>query len=397
MKSTNGVIPYGWEKEKIASIGEVVSGATPKTSEPRYWDGSLVWITPKDLSRLNSAYIDTSERKITDTGFESCSATKIPVNSLIMSSRAPIGYLAINRVPAATNQGCKSIIPKANVSTEYLYYYLTQNIDDVKRLGSGSTFVEVGKSAVESVEVLIPPIVEQKKIADILLTVDEEIKKIDEIIASALKLKSGLMRKFFDNASGKTVDLSGVISIANGQVDPKQEPYKSMCLLAPNHIESGTGRILEKTTAESQRAISGKYFVEEGDVIYSKIRPYLMKVAIADENCLCSADMYPLKARDGMSNHFLFYLLLSERFTNFANSNSARTGIPKLNREELGRYSFNLPSKDEQVSIVSILSSIDGSISIKQTMKERLLLLRTGLMQDLLTGKVRTEKNEHAG
>ena len=146
-----------------------------------------------------------------------------------------------------------------------------------------------------------------------------------------------------------------VASITNGQVDPKLPEYCNMTLIAPNHIEIGTGRIIERSTAKDQGAISGKFLVEPDEVIYSKIRPYLMKAAIPNEKVLCSADMYPLKAGDDLDNRFLLYLVLSHHFTHYANSVSDRTGIPKINREELSGYHFNLPSLPEQKKIVEII------------------------------------------
>lgn len=106
-----------------------------------------------------------------------------------------------------------------------------------------------------------------------------------------------------------------------------------MVLIAPNHIQSGTGQLLELENADEQGAISGKYFCKAGDVIYSKIRPALRKVCIAPEDCLCSADMYPLHAHSGLTNEFLFRWILTEQFSAFAVLESDRVAMPKINRE----------------------------------------------------------------
>ena len=126
--------------------------------------------------------------------------------------------------------------------------------------------------------------------------------------------------------------------ITSGQVDPREQPYRSMVLVAPDHIRTGAGRIEERLTADQQGAISGKYLVKQGEIIYSKIRPNLQKLALATEDCLCSADMYPISARDGVSPQFLKYLLLSKPFTEFAISVSVRSGMPKINRQELAHF-----------------------------------------------------------
>ncbi len=189
-----------YPKKRIVDVAQVVSGATPKTSVSTYWNGSLVWITPKDLSILKSKYIYDSERAITETGFNNCSAVKIPVHSLIMSSRAPIGYLAINKTEVTTNQGCKSVIPSKDLNVEYLYYYLDFSMDSMRRLGSGSTFAEVGKTAVENFVIAVPEITEQKRIADIFSSVDEKNIVNHKLKIKLLELKKGLVS---DLLSGK--------------------------------------------------------------------------------------------------------------------------------------------------------------------------------------------------
>lgn len=273
------------------------------------------------------------------------------------------------------------------------------NFLDLRVYTNGTTRGKLNKEALMNIKISVPNIEVQNQIAQILSKVDEDIEATDEIIKKTKKLKAGLMQELLTRGIGhkkfkktklgmipsewEIVGFDEVVSIANGQVNPTINPYKSTILVAPNHLESDTGRIIKKETAESQRAISGKYLVKKGDVIYSKIRPYLKKVAVAEEDCLCSADMYPMKGTDKLHNSFLFYSLLSVRFTNFVNDISARTGIPKVNREELGFYKFGLPPISEQVEISNILSKIDEKVGIYEKIKSRLEILKVGLMQDL--------------
>ncbi|MBP7898424.1 restriction endonuclease subunit S [Candidatus Gracilibacteria bacterium] len=396
-------MPNEWKKEKIASIGEVVSGATPKTMEPSYWDGSLVWVTPKDLSRLNSAYIDTSERKITDAGFESCSAAKLPVNSLIMSSRAPIGYLAINRVPATTNQGCKSIIPKAGVSTEYLYYYLTQNIDDVKRLGTGSTFAEVGKSAVESVEILVPPIAEQKSIADILLTVDEEIQRTEAIICAAEKLRTGLMFVFFveeprRNKANKYSFKEVLESIIDHRgLTPKKlgGDWSSQGIPTISAMNVKNGRIVKPDEIRFvDEDLYKKWMPEEireGDVLLTSEAPLGQTYVVKSGEKFClSQRLFGLRPNPKkISGEYLYYFLTSpigeKRLFDRATGSTAKG----IRQTELLKVEINPPNLLRQKEIISILTSVDEKISVNQIIKEKLEILKKGLMADLLSGSVR--------
>ena len=160
----------------------------------------------------------------------------------------------------------------------------------------------------------------------------------------------------------KKVGLFDVVSIESTLVDPKKQPYSEMNLIAPDHIQSETGVILALVPAKEQHAISGKYLVKKGDVIYSKIRPYLKKACCATEECLCSADMYPFTVSDQMDASYLLHMLLSETFTKYANTCSARTGIPKINREDLALFQFYLPPIEEQKKIAATLSVWDTAI-----------------------------------
>ncbi|MGO7751141.1 restriction endonuclease subunit S [Rhizobium ruizarguesonis] len=178
--------------------------------------------------------------------------------------------------------------------------------------------------------------------------------------------------------------------ITSGQVDPRESPYRSMILIAPDHIRSGAGRIDERFTAEQQGAISGKYLVKKGEVIYSKIRPNLQKLALATEDCLCSADMYPVSAKDGVSPVFLKYLMLSEPFTEFATSVSVRSGMPKINREELAYFTTVVPKRlKEQEAVAEALSDAEALIEGLERLIAKKRLIKQGGMQELLTAKHR--------
>lgn len=176
-----------------------------------------------------------------------------------------------------------------------------------------------------------------------------------------------------------------VVDLPSGQVDPTSPPYRDWPLLAPNHIISGSGRWTQIETAEAQGAISGKYVFQRGDVVYSKIRPYLRKATVVNQAGLCSADMYPLRSRPDLVSEFLLATLLGDDFTKFATSVSARTGIPKINREELAEYRITLPPLPEQKKIAAILSSVDEVIAKTEAVIAQLQIVKKAMMEQLLT------------
>ena len=177
--------------------------------------------------------------------------------------------------------------------------------------------------------------------------------------------------------------------IANGQIDPRMEPYRSMVLVAPDHIESGTGRLLVRKTAREQHAISGKYVFNRGDVVYSKIRPNLRKAVLVDFDGLCSADMYPLKPARDVAGGFILAVLLDRRFTDYAESVSVRSGIPKINRAEMADFVVALPPVCEQCAIATALSDVDALLDGMDRLIAKKQDLKQAAMQQLLTGQTR--------
>ena len=162
-----------------------------------------------------------------------------------------------------------------------------------------------------------------------------------------------------------------------------------MVLVAPDHIASGSGRLLEYKTASEQNAISGKYLFEPGDIVYSKIRPYLRKAILAEFRGLCSADMYPLSPVKDVSSAFILAILLGHHFSTFAINASARSGIPKINRLELSQYTIALPPPQEQRAIADVLRDMDKLLGAMEKLLAKKRDIKQAAMQQLLTGQNR--------
>lgn len=173
-------IPENWRWVRLGEIGKIVGGGTPKTDVLEYWvNGNIPWITPADMKNIKGKYIYHGEKYITLLGLNKSSAQLMPKNSILFSSRAPIGYIAITKNEVSTNQGFKSIVP-FNVSlTNYIYYALLALVDNIKKIGTGTTFKEVSGSVVEKIIIPLPPIAEQKRI----------VKQLDLLLNNVKKLK----------------------------------------------------------------------------------------------------------------------------------------------------------------------------------------------------------------
>lgn len=149
-------IPASWENKNIEDIADVYNGATPSTINEQNYGGDIVWITPKDLSDQKQKFVYQGERNISQAGYNSCSTHLLPPNTILMSSRAPIGLLSIAKTELCTNQGFKSFVPKAENISTYLYYYLNIHIKQIEQLGTGTTFKEVSREDVLKFPILKP-------------------------------------------------------------------------------------------------------------------------------------------------------------------------------------------------------------------------------------------------
>ena len=189
----------GTDVKKLSDVCQINNGGTPDSKNKLYWGGNNHWLTPKDMGRLSSHHVDASERQITDEGLNNSSAKLVPQNSVILSCRAPIGYLAINSVPMSFNQGCKGLVPKPNLLAKYLYYFLLSSKQLLNDLGSGTTFKEISSKTLSNVIINIPSLIEQKRIVAKLDLTFAEVKKIksytEKQIVNYQTLKSAILTK----------------------------------------------------------------------------------------------------------------------------------------------------------------------------------------------------------
>ena len=190
----------GWKYKKIKDVGEVIGGTTPSTTNPEFWGGDICWISPAELH--GEHYLYDSIKKITAKAVSAKSLKELPVGTVILSSRAPIGKIAINKVPMYCNQGFKCVVCGPELYNEFLYWWLYGKVDYLNSLGTGATFKEISKTVVENIVVPIPPLDEQQRIVSRL---DAAFAHIDELKANAEK-QLNEARALFQKALTKAME-----------------------------------------------------------------------------------------------------------------------------------------------------------------------------------------------
>jgi type I restriction enzyme, S subunit len=187
-----GRIPAHWDAVRLKRVFRILNGSTPQSDVPEYWDGDIPWVTPDDIGNLSFPEITGTRRRITDKGYQSCGTTLAPTGSLVLSTRAPIGHLAIAAMPLCTNQGCRSLVPRMSRPTRYFYFQLKAAKAVLQAAGQGSTFTELSSEDLARVVIADPPLDEQQRIATFL---DRETARIDALVAQKQQLIELLQEK----------------------------------------------------------------------------------------------------------------------------------------------------------------------------------------------------------
>jgi type I restriction enzyme M protein len=330
----------------------IESGGTPSSTVPEYWGGDIRWVTLVDLPQGESfTEIKNTQRTISETGLKNSSAVLLPMRTVLVSSRATIGRIGIALEPMATNQGFKNVVIRdlGQVNERYVAYAVARLVPVMDQMASGGTFKEISKTSFSHLEIPLLPL-------SIQLQMVAELDGYRKIIEGARQVLANYKPTIKIDPEWPRVKLGEVCRIDAPLVDPKLPQFRSLPHVSGENIESGTGGLLTLHSAAEDKVISGKYTFKAGAVLYSKLRPYLCKAALAAFDGLCSADMYPLMVEDSQLDAcFLLNVLLSDHFTRYAVTLSGRARMPKLNRKDLMGYEIPLPPLAIQREIVGAM------------------------------------------
>jgi type I restriction enzyme S subunit len=392
-----GVIPAGWLVQPLGELGEALIGLTYKPSDVRE-HGTLV---------LRSSNIQNDALAFEDNVFVDA---EIPERIMVKpgdvlvcvrnGSRNLIGKTALlDERALGMTFGAFMAVYRSPIGKLASYLFQSEILKRQINEHLGATINQITNKSLNSFRIPISPDdVERNAIAAALSDVDALLGALDRLIAKKRDLKQAALQQLLTGQTrlpgfrGKweVKPLLSLATIPQGQVDPRDVQYSSMYLIGPEHVESGTGRLLIRRTASEQSAISGKYLFKKGDVVYGKINPYLRKAFLAEFDGLCSADMYPLRPVEGVAPGFLLALILGRDFATYSESVSVRSGMPKINREEMAGFFTNVPKTiDEQAAIAAVLLDIDAELAVLKARRDKTRDLKQAMMQDLLSGKTR--------
>ena len=389
-----------WIECKISDIGTVVGGATPSTKKPEnYKNGTIAWITPKDLSTFSGRYIQHGERNITETGLKSCSTQLLPKNTVLFSSRAPIGYVAIAANDVCTNQGFKSVIPNENTNPLFLYYLLKYNKDKIEGMGSGTTFKEVSGNTMKNIVVSVPTDKKvQERISSMLGSIDDKIEENERINNNLSEQASTLFNSAIQKSSSIVyAELASLAEVKGGKrlpkginlvTTPNQHPYIRVRDLN-NTVFASLSNDYEYVDDETQQSIS-RYIVSTGDLLISivgtigltAIVDHTLNKANLTENCVKLTNI-----KNVTPEYLLLFLRSSQ-------------GVEAISKGTVGAVQLKLPIKNIQSIAVPLLcdeelralneklSTIFSQISANIVEIKQLADIRDTLLPKLMSGEL---------
>ena len=349
-----------WKECTLSEIGKIVGGATPSTKKEENYGGDIPWITPKDLSNFSGRYISRGERNITEKGLKSCSTQIMPKNSILFSSRAPIGYVAIADNDLCTNQGFKSVVPNDNINPLFVYYLLKFNKDKIEGLGSGTTFKEVSGTTMKNVIVKVPETIEeQRRISSILDAIDKKIELNQEINNNLEQQAQAIFLKMFPDifSASASSSFQNLIEFSNGKKRPET--------IGNIPVYGGNG-VLAYTNQSNA----------ENCVIIGRVGAYCGNTFLCPEKCWTSDNAIQAKSKNEDSPLFIYYLLRNASLP----SRHIGTGQPLMTQAILNAIPVNEPSTQEIRSFINICTPLHETIFANEKQNISLALLRDTLL-----------------
>ena len=413
-----------WKELKIEDFCEVIGGGTPSTKEESYYGGNISWITPRDLTNYKKRFILRGERNITELGLKNSSARILPKNSILLTSRAPIGYLAIAEKEVCTNQGFKSlIINPEKADYNFVYYLIKSNVERIKGLGTGTTFAEISGSVGKNLRFSLPDLPTQSSIAEILSSLDDKIELNNKINQELETLAQALFKQWFvdfefPNENGEPYKSSGC-KIMDSELGEIPEGWEIKRLKEILNIKRGGSprpihdymassglpwvKISDATALNNPFLFSTKEFIKveglrktillkKGSLILSNsATPGLPKFLELDA-CIHDGWLH-FQDVECVTYNFLYLLFLYIRVDLVGQGNGSI--FINLKTDILKEYAISIPNSDVMEKFSEVINPIFETIKNNASENIKLTNLRDYLLPKLISGELEINENKN--
>ncbi len=393
------MIPTGWRETTIGDFSKIVSGGTPSTKIDSYWGGDIPWCTPTDVTACRSNYLSQTSRNITKEGLSNSAAIMLPKDALLLCTRATVGEVRIAASPMATNQGFKSLIVDAENDNKFVFYMLKTLKPAMLQKSSGSTFLELGKTDLANIRVTMPGLAEQKVIAEALSDMDLAIESHEALITKKRAIRDSVLYELIVNHDGiKEISFSEDVSLKarigwQGLTTAEYQVTGDCLLVTGTDLNGGAvdwGTCWQ--VAQSRYDQDPHIQLRNGDVLVTKDGTIGKVGFVADlpgKATLNSGVFVIRPTSNELLPEYLRYVMFSPLFHRFLNRLTAGSTILHLYQKDFVNFSFRVPVLEQQARTSTILKDLDDELAALSAEKVKLEMIKQGMMQDLLTGKVR--------
>jgi type I restriction enzyme S subunit len=402
-----GEIPKDWEAKRVKDVAtDLVGGGTPSTTCKDYWNGNIAWMTS---AHINGMIVTKGQKYITRQGLENSATNIVPKENLLVATRVGIGKVAVNKIDIAISQDLTGVIVDKNrADPDFLYWVLFNNSQKLKSLAQGSTIKGLLRDDLGKLRLPMPSkLSEQRGIVEVLGVVDSAIELADKVIAKTGRLKKGLMQQLLtrgighteykDTPIGKTPkewQIATLSNVAEIRGNKSISSFEKIAFIPMELVPDS--EVFAKYEIRERGNVKSYTYCEAGDLLLAKITPSLEngKQGIVPSNipnrvALATTEVFPLMSK-GINVLFLFYILKFSKFRNkIISSMIGTTGRQRASKEGVEKLEIPLPSQGEQQRIAEICLAADKKLELEKKEKNRLERIKQGLMDLLLTGKVR--------
>ena len=384
----------------LSDIIELIGGGTPKTSKPEFWNGDIPWLSVVDFGG-DGRWVDKAEKTITDLGLENSSTKLLKSGDIVISARGTVGELAQLKRPMAFNQSCYGIRARTGVDQDFLYYLLKKSVNDLRRQSHGGVFNTITRRTFSVVNVSIPSIVTQKKIANILGSLDEKIELNRRMNETLEQLGQALFRHYFVNnpevKNWSIVKVGDVLSELQSGSRPRGGAVKSGVPSVGAENIVGLGKYdysKEKYISEEFFNRLGRGVVNSGDVLLYKDGAYVGKKSLfmngfPHKKCAINEHVFILRTNSRLKSQFFLYFWLDQpSVTKKIIDAGVKAAQPGINQSNVNSLPILLPPEESVKKFDNEISPIMGMIFSNAIESNRLAALRDLLLQKLISGEI---------
>ena len=374
-----------WKEYKLGEIILLIGGGTPKTSVPEYWNGDIPWLSVSDFND-GKKYVYDAEKRISQLGLDNSSTKILHKDDIIISARGTVGIMAMIGRDMAFNQSCYGIRNKDLVDKHYLYYLVVNSVNGLKQNAYGGVFDTITRETFDLIDISLPPLDKQKRIASILSSLDDKIDLLNRENATLEAMAETLFRQWFieeakeDWEEGKLGDICNYVTekIDIGNVEIGD--YIS----TENMCSNKQGVVQASSVPETGKAT--KYHID--DILLSNIRPYFKKIWLADKEGGCSADVLCFRSKNELCKFYTYYTIRQDEFFDYVMLGSKGCKMPRGDKSHIMNWPIMIPPKETLLDFNKIVVSGIEKIRSNNKQIQNLIHTRNRLLPKLMSNEI---------